>query len=206
MPVAAVTPGGHETVSTGSTIASAGRRCWLRDARLRPEPGEVDDRDRRHLGARARCRRQRDDRKDGPGHRSACADRRVHVVEQVSLVGREERAQLRSVERGATSDPDEAVEASARRRDRLLHGRLAGLADDAVVDDRLDAGGTERGLDPLAEAGTGHEAIADDERPRDSESAGGVTRSAEAPAPKTTRAALKATIVALPSLMADPRE
>ena len=27
MPVAAVTPGGHETVSAGSTIASAGRRC-----------------------------------------------------------------------------------------------------------------------------------------------------------------------------------
>ena len=28
MPVDAVTPAGHETVSAGSTIASAGRRYW----------------------------------------------------------------------------------------------------------------------------------------------------------------------------------
>ena len=35
-----------------------------------------------------------------------------------------------------------------------------------VVDDRVDAGGAERLLDALAEAGLGHEAVTDDEGPR----------------------------------------
>ena len=38
-----------------------------------------------------------------------------------------------------------------------------------VVDDRVDAGGAERFLDALAETGLGHEAVADDEGPRDPE-------------------------------------
>ena len=80
-------------------------------------------------------------------------------------MGREERAELRGVERGASADADEAVEATARSLHRLLHGRLVRLADDVVVDDRLDAGGAERLLDALAEAGLGHEAVADDEGP-----------------------------------------
>ena len=51
--------------------------------------------------------------------------------------------------------------------DCLLHGRLGRLADDSVVHDRLDADGAKRPLDALAEAGLGHEAVADDEGLRD---------------------------------------
>ena len=45
----------------------------------------------------------------GPGTGRAATDRGVDVVEQLAGVRREERAQLRGVERGAAADPDEAV-------------------------------------------------------------------------------------------------
>ena len=83
----------------------------------------------------------------------------------------EERTELCRVEGRATADPDEAVEALPRRVDRLLNGALVRLAGDAVVDDRLDTGRAERRLEALSEPGFGHEPVADDERPRDSEAA-----------------------------------
>ena len=146
-----------------------GPQVAMRDARLRPETGEVDDGHRRHLGSRAGCRRQGDDREDGSRHRAPRTDRGVHVVEQLAAVSREERAELRRVEGGAAADADESVEACARGFRRLLHGRLVRLPGDAVVDHRLDTVGTKRLLEALAEAGFRDEAIADDECPRDAE-------------------------------------
>ena len=155
----------------------------VRDAGLRPEAGEVDDRDRRDLGARAGGRGQRDEREDRPGHRRAAADRGVDVVEQLAAVGREERAELRRVERGAAADADEAVEALPRRLARLRDGALARLAGDAVVDGRLDAG-LAATPQALAETRLGHEGVADDERPGDAELARCSPVSSDAPAPK----------------------
>ena len=111
----------------------------------------------------------RDDRQDRPGHRASCADRRVHVVEQLAAVGREERAELRRVERGAAADPDEAVEAVARGFRSLRDGRLVRLTDDPVVDHRLDSGVAEGLTEALVEPGLRHEPVADDERPRRAE-------------------------------------
>jgi len=40
MPTAAVTPGGHDTVSSGSTIASDGRRYWCETPVFVPSRGK----------------------------------------------------------------------------------------------------------------------------------------------------------------------
>ena len=205
MPVDAVTRRGQETVRDGSTIASDRPQVAVGDARLRPEAGKVDDRDRRDLGPRAGRRRQRDDRQDGPRHGSSRADRGVDVVEQLAAVGCEERAQFCRVERGAAADPDEAVEPSARGLYGLLHGRLVRLPCDAVVDDRLDAGASERLLEALAEAGLVTK--------RSQTTNARVTPSCrrcspvsdEAPGPKTTLPLANATVVAVPSVTAAPR-
>ena len=84
----------------------------------------------------------------------------------------EERTELRRVEGRAAADPDEAVEAVPCRLDRLADRALARLADDAVIDDRLDPGRAERRLEALPEPGFGHEPVADDKRPRDAEAPG----------------------------------
>ena len=171
-PTDAVTPGGHDSGQGGVDDRERRPEVLVRDAGLRPEAREVDDRDRRDLGSRAaRSSAAATNGSSGPG---TCLPRPiggVDVVEQLALVRREERAELRRVERRAAADPDEAVEAVARRLDGLAHGALARLAGDAVVDDRLDAGRAERRLEALAETRPGHERVADDERPGDAEPA-----------------------------------
>ena len=106
---------------------------------------------------------------DRAGHGRAAADRGVDVVEQLATVGREERAELRRVERGAAADAEEAVVALPRRRAGLRDRGLARLTGDAVVDGRLDAHGLERRLQALDEPRSAHEGVADDERPGDAE-------------------------------------
>ncbi len=110
----------------------------MRDARLRPESREVDDRDGGHLRARARGGRQRDERMERPRDRPARSDRWVDVVEQLAAVCREERAQLRGVKRRATADPDEAVEPVARCCRCFRNRILARLADEAVEEHGLN--------------------------------------------------------------------
>ncbi len=144
----------------------------MRDPGLRAEPREVDHRDGRDLGPGARGRRHGDERKHRPGNLLAAADRGVDEVEQLAVVGGEERAELRRVESRAAADPDEAVEAVPGRLDGLLNGALTRLAGDAVVDDRLDAGRAERCLQALPETGFGHEPVADEKRPSDPEATG----------------------------------
>ena len=111
MPIDAVTPGGHETVRAGSTIASAGRRCWCETPVFVPSRGKstiatvVTSEPVPEVVGSATSG------STGPGTGRPRADRRVDVVEQLSLVRREERAELRGVERRAAADADEAVEA-----------------------------------------------------------------------------------------------
>ena len=141
----------------------------MRDAGLRPEAGKVDDGHGRDLRPCPGGRRQRDDGQDRAGHGGAAADRGVDVVEQLAAVGREERAELRRVERRAAADAEEAVVALPRRRTGLGDRDLARLTGDAVVDGRFDAHGLERRLQALDEPGSANEGVADDERPRDAE-------------------------------------
>ena len=169
MPVDAVTPGGHETVRDGSTIASDGRRWRCEIPVFVPRRGKsttatvvTSDPVPDVVGSATTGR-------TGPGHRACRADRGVDVVEQLAAVGREERAELRRVERGAAADPDEAVEPSRAASPASATDASFGSPDDAVVDDRLDA--RRRGATPggARRAPTAHEGVADDERPRDAE-------------------------------------
>ena len=180
-PTDAVTPGGHVSVSSGSTIATDGRRYWCETPVFVPSRGKsitatvvTSDPVPDVVGTR-------DEGKHRPGNLPAAADRGVDEVEQLSVVRGEERAELRRVERRAAADPDEAVEAVAGRLDGLLNGGLARLAGDAVVDDRLDAGRAERRLEALPEPGFGHEPVADEKRPRDPEAASVLARLGRGP-------------------------
>ena len=93
----------------------------VRDARLDVVLGQVDDRDRRRLGAGAAGRRDAEQRQQRPGNGRALADRRVEVVVDAAGVRREQRGDLRGVDGRPAAEPDEAVEAAlARGLDREL--------------------------------------------------------------------------------------
>ena len=101
------------------------------------------------------------------GHGRALADRRVEVVVDAARVRREQRGDLRGVDRRSASEPDEAVEAAlARRLDGALLDarRLDALSGEDLG---LDARGADRRDDGIDQADRREVRIGDDERARD---------------------------------------
>ena len=101
----------------------------------------------------------------GAGHGRALADRRVEVVVDAARVRREQRGDLRGVDRRPAAQPDEAVEtALARGLDRERRRTLARL-DAALGEDLgLDARRADRLDDGVGQADRGELRVGERER------------------------------------------
>ena len=118
MPAAAVTIAGWLSVRSGSTTAEVGRsRGWLMPV-FTCCGEDVEDADRGALAAGPGRGGHGDQRQQRLGRRSAAADRRVDVVEQLAGVGGEQVDRLGGVDRRPAADRDDRVERAgvARRR------------------------------------------------------------------------------------------
>ena len=104
--------GRHAHREQGVHDAAVGAEVLVRDAGLHPLFGDVQDRHRRRLGARARGRRDGEQRLQGAGRLLAAADGGVDVVHDLTTVRRYEVGDLRRVDARPAADRDEPVEVS----------------------------------------------------------------------------------------------
>ena len=174
-PVAAVTPGGHDVVSSGSTTARLGWRKRWEIPVFVPRLGKstiatvvtsepVPD----VVGSASTGR-------SGPGTGRPPPSGALTQSRRSPPWAPRSAQIFTGVDRRAAADSDEPVEAPVDRSRRLPDGRLGGLALDGM-EHGLDAGRPQRGGELRADAGVDHEPVADDEGARDAEGAEVVAR------------------------------
>ena len=132
---------------------------------------DVEDRDRRALRAGARRGRDRDERLQRALGRTAATNRAVDVIEQVTVVRRQQVHDLGGVDRRAAADGHDHVDPAggAGGVHGLAHRGVRRLHPDAVEHVGVDAGGAERLGDPCRGARRRDPAVGDDQGSRRTE-------------------------------------
>ena len=162
-----MTARGRRQRQVGIDDAEQRTQVGVRDARLDVVLGQVDDRDRRRLGARAAGRRHAEQRQQRPGHGRALADRRVEVVvDAAGCVASSAAIFAVSIDEPPPSPTKPSKPPSRAASTASATRRLAGLDAAAGEDLGLDARRADRLDDRIDQADRREMRVGHDERAR----------------------------------------